>query len=82
MLYLGTGVLTVDARTGWMCHAVGENGIAIDVKNANNHQVTRGVLLSALDVLTDYMSVKDAWGEVTFEIYDGKHQVGVATIGW
>ena len=78
----GTGVLPVDPRTGWMCHVVGENWITLDVRNANNHQVTRGVLLSALDALVDYMSTKDAWGEVTFEIHDGKHQVGVATIGW
>lgn len=82
MQVLGAGVLPIDRNTGWMCHVVGEDGIVLDVRNANNHQVTRGVLLSALDALTDYMAVNNAWAVVTFQIFDGTNRVGEVSIGW
>lgn len=61
---------------------VRENGIVLDVKHANNHQVTRGVFLAALDALVDYMGARDAWAECGVKIYDGRNWVGVVSIGW
>ncbi|KAA6413765.1 MAG: hypothetical protein FRX48_02126 [Lasallia pustulata] len=82
LLFLGSGVLPIDACTGWMCHSVGQDGLALHIRSSNNHQVTKGVLNSALQELVDYMEEKGAWGEVRVSIFDGRNQVGVLTIGW
>ena len=82
LLYLGSGVLPIDARTGWMCHSVGQDGLALDVRNSNNYLVTNGVLSSALQEVVDFMEKKGAWGEVRVSIFDGRNQVGVLTIDW
>ena len=65
-----------------MCHSVGQDGLALDVRNSNNYLVTNGVLSSALQEVVDFMEKKGAWGEVRVSIFDGRNQVGVLTIGW
>ena len=50
------------------------------VQNANNHQITWGVLSSAVRGLRDYMAEK-GWKEVGFEVFDGWNQVGTGAVG-
>lgn len=63
-----------------MVNWVGDDDLLLTVKNAANHQVTWGVLCSALVALSDYMS-GFGYGAATFGIFDGGTQVGQGTIG-
>lgn len=63
-----------------MVQWVGDDDLLLTVKNAANHQVTWGVLCSALVALADYMS-GFGYGAATFGIFDGGTQVGQGTIG-
>ena len=49
------------------------------VSNANNHQITMGVLGAAIDALRDYV-FKEGGGTLAFDIWDGDNQVGVGSI--
>ncbi|KAA6414144.1 MAG: hypothetical protein FRX48_02506 [Lasallia pustulata] len=58
-----------------------QDDMILYVENANNHQVTWGVLGATVETLQDY--VRDAlllcgfgWAAISFAIYDGLHQVG------
>lgn len=53
----------------------------ISVWNANNHQTTWGVLRKSIVALADYLEVS-GYTEVTFNIYDGKNQVGSGRLGY
>lgn len=53
----------------------GDSHVMLRVLNANNHQITYGVLASALTGLQSYMR-NVAYGGVRFKLYDGKNQVG------
>ena len=55
------------------------HGFSVRAKNANNHQITMGVLGAAIDALRDYV-VKEGGGTLTFDIYDGENQVGIGSI--
>ena len=44
------------------------------VRNANNHQMTRAVLLAALPALADFMS-NDGWALVAFNMIDGQSRL-------
>ena len=59
-------------NTDWTLH----------VENANNHQLTWGVLAAALGALRDYVVTQNGGGPGTFEIFDGENQVGKGTIGF
>lgn len=48
--------------------------------NADNHQLTWGVLRQAFYALFDYMERNDNFGAARFDIYDGNHQVGEGMI--
>lgn len=56
-----------------------DDGLLVSVWNANNHQTTWGVLLSALEALGDWMEQYE-YGSVIFQIYDGQNQVGRGSI--
>lgn len=56
------------------------NGMALKAWNANNHQMTYGVLGAALDAVGDYMSF-NGFRRATFAIYDGANQVGEGVVG-
>ena len=56
------------------------SGLALQAWNANNHQVTYGVLGAAFSALMDYMN-SVGWGSCTFLIWDGGNQVGAGQIG-
>lgn len=49
--------------------------VFLKVWNANNHQVTWGVMHASIAALVNYMS-KHGWGLGWFNIYDGGVQVG------
>lgn len=54
-------------------HPGGE--VYLDVVDANNHQITYGVLGSALRALKDYGGSK-GFGTGEWKVYDGKNEVG------
>lgn len=56
-----------------------DEGLEVSIINTNNHQVTWGVLESALEALADWME-QYGYGSVVFQIYDGPNQVGRGSI--
>lgn len=56
------------------------NGLVLKAWNANNHQLTYGVLGAALDAVGDYMSF-NGFCHATFAVYDGVNQVGEGVVG-
>ena len=54
-------------------------GVVLRVFNSNNHQLTRGVLGTALAGLRGYMS-REGEKFVAFEIFDGVTQVGAGML--
>ena len=74
----GDGMLQ-DGRFTW--YQRGDSHVTLQVQNANNHQVTYGVLASALAGMELYMW-NVGYGAVQFKLYDGPHQVGQGSIGF
>lgn len=68
-----------NGRFMWFQH-MGRD-VVLQVTNANNHQVTYGVLSSALAGLQDYMW-NCGYGGVQFKLYDGSNQVGQGSINY
>ncbi|KAA6411407.1 MAG: hypothetical protein FRX48_04687 [Lasallia pustulata] len=56
--------------------------MVVKVWNSNNHQITWGVLGSALWGLRDFMQEKGVWGVVVFQVLDGSSWVGSGMVGW
>ena len=56
-------------------------GLGIWVKNSNNHQLTWGVLGTALVAIGDYFEQNGGWGAVQFRIWDGDNEVAIGRIG-
>lgn len=48
--------------------------------NANNHQITWGVMASAIYALADWMHTQNMFEGGTFQIYDGPNQVATGRI--
>ncbi|MCJ1305323.1 hypothetical protein MMC08_008137 [Hypocenomyce scalaris] len=61
--------------------ADGSAACALHVWNANNHQISWGVLLAATRALWDYMYNTGSFGGADFEIFDGGNQVGLGVVG-
>lgn len=59
----------------WM----GINGIALEAMNANNHQLTWGVLAAAIVAMKKYME-SNGYRQANFDIYDGINMVGKGLI--
>ena len=55
-------------------------GLVMAVSNANNHQLTWGVLKSALAALDDFINQNGGFVSATFDIFDGQNQVGTGKI--
>ena len=53
-------------------------GMALTVMNADNHQLTWGVLEASIDGLLDFFKSMGSWSwcDSEFDIYDGKSKVG------
>lgn len=58
-----------------------DSRVVFRVQNANNHQITYGVLSAALTGMQTYM-LHVGYGGVQFRLYDGKNQVGQGTLGY
>lgn len=58
---------------------VGFGGVAVNAWNANNHQLSWGVLSAALTAVLDYMRIFGN-GATTFNIFDGSNMVGQGTV--
>lgn len=56
------------------------NGLVLKAWNANNHQLTYGVLGAALDAVADYMNFH-GFCRATFAVFDGANQVGEGVVG-
>lgn len=50
--------------------------------NANNHQLTYGVLQNALEALRSWMIFFNACGIIEYDIFDGGNQVGTGRCSW
>ena len=77
--YIGTGgdrVMTSATGTTFRT----EEGMTLAVANANNHQMTWGVLQSVLAVLEDFINENGGFVSATFDIFDGRNQVGTGKI--
>ncbi|KAI4126056.1 MAG: hypothetical protein LQ347_005114 [Umbilicaria vellea] len=59
---------------------LGPDNLVLHIWNANNHQLTRGVLAAALDALADFIDTY--WsGALQFYIWDGQHEVAQGLLG-
>lgn len=54
-------------------------GVLFRAYNANNHQLTYGVVCAALEALLDYMR-QAGFSGARFDIYDGQNKVGEGVI--
>ena len=72
-----TGLIPND---GW--HGpLGRNGLYMNVFSEDDHQMTYGVLHSAIQAVITWMSSNDhTFGTGSFAIWDGNHQVGYGDI--
>ncbi|MCJ1302102.1 hypothetical protein MMC08_004903 [Hypocenomyce scalaris] len=71
---IGDGVLAGGMFT-WI-----DQGLSLQVVNANNHQTTWAVLGEALVALQDFMNVNNDFGAVKFTIFDGGNEVGTGSL--
>ena len=56
------------------------NGLHLRMQNANNHQLTFGVLGAALYAVSDFMT-KNGWSAASFRVWDEEAWVGAGTVG-
>ena len=59
---------------------LGAQATTLVAQDANNHQLTWGVLGAALSAVKDFMNSNGEWGTVTFDIFDGDNQTGQGSI--
>lgn len=60
---------------------LGQESLALEVANANNHQTTYGVLAAALMALWHYMEATGDVERASFAVYDGRNLVGNGWVG-
>lgn len=66
---------------GGLFQWAGAERLMLRIVNANNHQLTWGVLGAAIDALGEYMNqAVTGPGESWFSIFDGRNEVGTGTI--
>lgn len=66
---------------GYFRREISTSGVSIEAWNANNHQITYGVLGVAVGALTDYMQIS-GWGTCAFSIFDGSTRVGAGRVAF
>lgn len=76
MRRLGDGVLPGGAYT----HSF--DTVSLRIVNANNHQLTRGVMLSAITALRSCLQTYNVCGTANFGVFDGSHKVGIGTMSF
>ena len=75
----GDEVIPVNDLVALGSAMVGE-GVYLTLANANNHQLTYGVVLAAAVALSDFFSRSGGFQSVDFQIIDGKNLVGTGKI--
>lgn len=68
------------SSSGGTAGSLAPGQLAVHVCNANNHQVTYGVLGAVLSSMIEFMQA-NGWGTATFEIWDGPNLVGGGVLG-
>lgn len=61
---------------------IGGRGLGLRWANANNHQLTYGVLESALEALRSWMIFFGACGVIEYNIFDGGNQIATGSCSW
>lgn len=56
--------------------------VSLRIVNANNHQLTRGVMLSAITALRTCLQTYNVWGTAQFGVFHGSHRVGSGTMSF
>lgn len=54
--------------------------VGVVVMNANNHQITWGVMGAAMQGLSGYMRTGQMYGAATFDVWDGVNQVATGVV--
>lgn len=62
--------------------AIAAGSMGLIWANANNHQLTYGVLQNALEALRSWMIFFKACGIIEYVIFDGGNQVGTGRCSW
>lgn len=60
----------------------GPGALRASFMNDNNHQLTYGVVRSAVAAVREFMASDGDYGMMGFEIWDGDNQVGSGVIGY
>ena len=60
--------------------ALAGDGVYLRLRNADNHQLTYGVINAALVAMLDFFSREGGFQSVDFQIIDGMHLVGTGRI--
>lgn len=75
----GDGVIPISDLVTIGSSMVGE-GVSMTLSNANNHQLTYGVVHAAASALWDFFSRHGGYQSVDFQIVDGPNVVGTGKI--
>lgn len=60
----------------------GPGALVASFMNEDNHQLTYGVVHSAVAAVKAYMASNGQYGMMSFDIWDGDNQVGSGVIGY
>lgn len=66
----------------YRCGPGGSGALVASFMNSNNHQLTYGVVRSAVAAVRDYMASDGDYGLVSFDIWDGDNEVGTGLVGY
>lgn len=75
----GSDVAGTSAGGAAVVDGIGE--LQLNAWNENNHQMSWGVLASAVEAVLDCMKNIEEWGTATFRIFDGDNEVGYGVLG-
>lgn len=56
--------------------------MSLRIANADNHQLSREVMVSALIALRTCLQTYNVWGTAQFGVFDGSHKVGFGTVSF
>lgn len=85
LLTNGDGLLAAGTWSFAQANAGGRGyKVGVSVRNANNHQITWGLLGSAVWGLGEFMRGRATSGSAVFEVWDGANQVGegLVSLAW
>ncbi|MCJ1305304.1 hypothetical protein MMC08_008118 [Hypocenomyce scalaris] len=79
---------TIDGQTAYRVNPGGRHypqpsipeGMLLLAENADNHQITWGVLGAAIQAVLSLMAAQEWWGATTAVVYDGENEVGTLAV--